>query len=257
MTERALVTGASSGIGAAYAKLLAERGYDLILVARRRERLQTLCEELGRQWGIQAEAYPADLSDPQQVRALAEYIKKQSRLSMIVNNAGFGTWGPLAEADVAKELSMLHVHINATFQLTHAALPAMIDRKQGSIVNVASQAAFFRVGKLTNYCASKAYIVSFSESLAKEVREHGIKVQALCPGYTSSEFFDTEEWVHFSRKSIPEKLWSTPEAVVKSSFEHLTNNHVVLTTGQPNKFMLARVIRSLRSGRKKMLLHRL
>ena len=148
---------------------------------------------------------------------------------------------------------MLHVHINATFLLTHAALPGMIERKQGTIVNVASRAAFVPVGKLVNYCASKSYIVSFSESLAKEVQEHGLNVQALCPGYTSSEFFDADEWAHLSGENIPEKLWSTPEAVVQTSFEHLTDNQVVLTTGQPDEFMLAKIIRILRSGSKKML----
>ena len=185
----ALVTGASSGIGLELARALAEHGHDLVLVARREDRLAQLGKELARSNGIQYKVIAADLARP---RAAEEVVARLSSLGVavdvLVNNAGFGLFGPLAEASIDAQLEMVQVNIVALTALTGLLLPPMVTRRAGRILNVASTAAFQPGPGMAVYYATKAYVLSFSEALAGELTGTGVTVTALCPGPTKSEF---------------------------------------------------------------------
>ncbi|GIV59641.1 MAG: hypothetical protein KatS3mg043_0730 [Rhodothermaceae bacterium] len=189
----ALITGASSGIGAGFARRLAERGYNLILVARRADRLAELAEELQTRHGIEAEGLPADLATDEGIRRVEARIVDCDTLDLLVNNAGFGTTGRFAEIDLAPQLAMIHVHVIAPVRLIRAALPGMMARGAGGIINVSSVSAFWPNAGSATYSATKAYLNAFSEALAHELRGTGVTVQALCPGFTRTEFHDTED----------------------------------------------------------------
>ena len=182
---KALVTGASSGIGREIAKVLAERGYDLILTARRADRLRALADELP----VKVEVIPADLTDRAQVRALWEQVKDQD-IDILVNNAGRGLFGPFDETDLNTELAMLEVNIVALHTLTKLFLPKMKARGRGHILNVASSAAFLPGPLLSSYYAAKAYVLRLSEAVAEELRRAGSKVtiSIVCPGPVPTEF---------------------------------------------------------------------
>ena len=182
---KALVTGASSGIGREIAKVLAERGYDLILTARRADRLRELADELP----VRVEVIPADLTDRAQVKALWEQVKDQD-IDILVNNAGRGLFGPFDETDLNTELAMLEVNIVALHTLTKLFLPKMKARGRGHILNVASSAAFLPGPLLSSYYASKAYVLRLSEAVAEELRRAKSKVtiSILCPGPVPTEF---------------------------------------------------------------------
>ena len=182
---KALVTGASSGIGREIAKVLAERGYDLILTARRADRLRELADVLP----VKVEVIPADLTDRSQVKALWELVRDQD-IDVLVNNAGRGLFGPFDETDLNTELEMLEVNIVALHTLTKLFLPKMKARGRGHILNVASSAAFLPGPLLSSYYASKAYVLRLSEAVAEELRRAGSKVtiSVLCPGPVPTEF---------------------------------------------------------------------
>ncbi len=183
------MTGASSGIGYEIACLLAADGYDLILVARDRERLTLLGEALERAHGITARVLPVDLSDPASCDAIAVRLQQDAvRVDILVNNAGFGTYGFVAESDPAALMRLIQVNISALTHLTRLFLPGMIARGWGKILNVASTAAFQPGPLMAAYYASKAYVLSFSEAVANETCRTGVTVTALCPGPTQSEF---------------------------------------------------------------------
>jgi short-subunit dehydrogenase len=185
----ALVTGASAGIGLALAEQLAAGGTNLILTARRRERLEALAEKLTTLHGVRIEVVPADLTLPTAPEHLFAYTEKQRiAVDLLVNNAGFGTYGPFLTSDRARQVEMVQVNITAVITLTHLYLPGMIDRRHGDILIVASTAAFQGVPYLATYAATKAFDLLFAEALAQEVRAHGIRVCALCPGQTMTEF---------------------------------------------------------------------
>ena len=233
----ALVTGASSGIGAAFAHQLAAQGYHLILVARRKPQLEALASQLRHQ--VEVTVHPADLSDAAETTTLCELAASHPEITLLVNNAGFGTAGLLWLADEAKQLAMLRLHVDATYLLCRAVLPQMVARKSGAIINVSSIAAFFHGVENVNYCATKAYINSFSQSLQDEVKAHHISVQSLCPGYTYSEFHDSAEYDNFERSSVPDKLWMTSEEVVAISLKALGNGKVTVIPGKRNQLMVA------------------
>ena len=223
----ALITGASSGLGAVFARKLAARGYDLILVARREDRLQALAGELGGR----AEIFVADLATDAGVAAVESAIGKTPRLELLVNNAGFGSMGRFWEADLAGQEQMHKVHVLATMRLTHAALRSMVPRGQGGVINVASVAAFGQSPGNASYCATKAWMVSFTEGLDMELRgvKSKVRVQALCPGFTVTEFHDT---MGLDRKIIPGWLWMTAEDVVETSLHSLeTTRKVTVVPG--------------------------
>lgn len=225
-SKTALITGASAGLGAEFARQLAALGYHLILTARRQERLQALADELGAQYGVRIEVLPADLSDPDSIELAAAKIRATPDLELLVNNAGFSVSDRFSDGSLEKHLDMIRVHVLASVCLAHAALPAMQSRRRGGIINVASAAAFFPAGNAT-YTATKAYLVNFSQALQIELLDSGVHVQALCPGFTYTEFHDTPELQAFSRTSIPSFFWLKSEKVVRDSLKDLRRGKVV------------------------------
>jgi short-subunit dehydrogenase len=219
----ALITGASSGIGEVFARKLVARGYDLILVARRRDRLRTLAVTLPGH----AEVLSADLASEAGLLAVERAIRDCARLELLVNNAGFGTLGRFWEADVAGQIRMHEVHVMATMRLTHAALAGMVPRGRGGVISVSSVAAFGQSAGSVSYCATKAWINSFTEGLDMELRalRSPVKVQALCPGFTVTEFHET---LGMDPKAIPDFLWLKADYVVQASLDGLDRGTVIV-----------------------------
>ena len=186
----ALITGASSGIGAIYADRLARRGYDLILVARNRERLDQLARRLTDATGRTIQSFPADLNDPAGVAAVENLLRTDKSITTLVNNAGFGAATPLLQTDVAKMDEMISLNVSALTRLTYAAAPGFAERGNGTIVNIASIVAI--APELLNgvYAGSKAFVLAFTQSLHHELADKGVRVQAVLPGATATEFWD-------------------------------------------------------------------
>jgi uncharacterized protein len=185
----ALITGASSGIGTELARVFAERGYSLLLTARREERLTALAAELRAKHGIAPETLVFDLEDPAATQALFAAVEaKGIALHTLVNNAGFGLRGRFAELPYDQQVAMVELNVSVPLKLSRLFLPGMIERRQGGILNVASTAAFQAGPKMAVYYATKAFVLSLSEALHEEVRRHGLAVTALCPGPVPTEF---------------------------------------------------------------------
>jgi len=241
MTEKrktALITGASSGIGAEFAYELAMRGYDLILVARRGDRLAELAEDLRNKCRVSVEILPADLARPEDVDVICDRITETPSLELLINNAGFGTVGLFADVDWNKHRDMVQVHLTATLALTHAALVGMVPRCRGGIINVSSMAAYLAMPNAVTYCATKMGLITFTEALAKELAGTGVQVQALCPGFTYTEFHDTPEFSQFKRSDVSAGMWMTAEAVVRESLAALGNGKVVFLPGRKNRILM-------------------
>ncbi len=215
----ALVTGASAGIGATFVRALAGRGYDLILVARRRDRLDELAREVEGKHGARTEVISADLATGEGVKAVEDRIAAV-RLDLLVNNAGFGTMGRFWETPIEGQDQMHRVHVLATMRLTRAALAGMVPRGSGGVINVSSVAGFAASPGNVSYCATKHWMNAFTEGLYMELKGVGspVKVQALCPGFTYSEFHDV---LGIDRSTIPASWWLEAEYVVNRSLEGL------------------------------------
>ncbi len=190
MTEKpiAIVTGASSGIGAVFAEQLAERGYDLVLVARRAERLEQLASQLKQKFGANVECRPTDLSDQAAITAFADELAARPHVDMLVNSAGFGTNGFFAKVDANRIAQELNVDMVALVLLTRAVLPGMLARNRGDIINVSSVGGFNAAPYFATYSGIKAGVINFTESIYAEVRNSGVRVQVLCPGPVPTEF---------------------------------------------------------------------
>ena len=214
----ALVTGASAGLGAVFARKLAERGYGLILVARRREKLQALAEELEAEQGCRAEVLVADLADDTQRQVVAERILEEPNFEFLVNNAGFGLRPLFYESDLAGQMTMARLHVLAMTHLTHAALPGMVKRGRGFVINVSSVAGYLHSPSNVMYCSTKAWVNSFTLGLDAELVGTGVAVQALCPGFTYSEFHDVME---VDRETVPKNWWLDADFVVEDSLRTL------------------------------------
>ncbi|MDP9005962.1 MAG: SDR family oxidoreductase [Actinomycetota bacterium] len=228
---RAMVTGASSGIGEVYARRLAGRGADVVLVARRGDRLQALAEDLER-GGVRAEVLVADLTDEAGLgQVVARLVAPEAPVDLLVNNAGFGTTGAFAQLPVERELAMIELNVSALVRLTHAALGVMEDGG-GAIVNVSSLAAFQPLARSATYAATKAFVLSFTQSLADEVRGSGIHLQVLCPGLTRSEFHTVND---FDVNRLPDLVWQSAEQVVDVSLAALDRPRVVVVPGLVNR----------------------
>ena len=229
---RALVTGASAGIGSSFARRLARGGYDLILVARRRDRLEQLAREIGG-----AEVLVADLTSDTDMQRVEDRIAAETRLELLVNNAGFGILGPFFEMPVEGQDQMHRLHILATLRLTHAALRGMVARNKGAVINVSSVAGFAQSPGSVSYGATKTWMNAFTEGLAMELRSAGsaVRVQALCPGFTLSEFHDV---AHVDRKTIPARLWMKPEDVVDASLAGLAQGKIFVVPGSIYKMLV-------------------
>jgi len=224
----ALITGASAGLGEAFAWQLAARGFDLILVARRRGKLASLAQQLSRKNAINVEILPADLSTDTGIRKVGKHIRSLDHLDLLVNDAGFSLRGKFAEQPIERSLDMLQVHDKACVCLTHAALPGMIQRRSGTIINVSSTSAFAPLAGSVMYSATKAFLVNFSKALQMENRQYGIKIQVLCPGFFHSEFHDV---MRVNKKAIPKWMFTTAEEVARRSLSALRRKAVVFVPG--------------------------
>ena len=235
----ALITGASSGLGAEFARQLAARGMHLILTARRSELMESLAHELHTKHGTRCEIIVADLSDPAEPqRILHEIAARGITVELLVNNAGFGVVGEVHLADVDRLLKMIRLNISALTELTYRLLPGMLERGHGAILNVASLSAFQPVAYMGVYAASKSFVLHFSEALHCELKDRGITVTAVCPGVTRTSFFDVAGapgWIQ-KHHSL------TVEEVVKAGLKALNRRHQVVIPGWRN-FLLTLLVR--------------
>ena len=210
----ALVTGPTAGIGHSFAFQLAERGYDLVLVARDEERLEKLAADLHASYGVRVEVLSADLVDRAELATVEARLADRDRpVDLLVNNAGFGLKKRFRDNTVDEENAMLDVLVTAVLRLSHAALGAMSERGRGGIINVSSVAAYLPRG---SYSAAKAWVNSFSEWAHNEYRSEGITVTALCPGFTKTEF---HERMDVARGSAPDFLWLDPDRLVSDALD--------------------------------------
>jgi short-subunit dehydrogenase len=229
----ALITGASSGIGEVFARRLAARGRNVLLVARSEEKLVTLCNELGRSNSIRAQYVTMDLSLPESPARLYEEAGKRGLIvDMLVNNAGFGSFGEFAKRDIDRELNMIDLNVKSLVDLTYRFLLPMRERKQGAIINVASTAGFQPVPFMATYAATKAFVLSFSEALWEENRRYGISILALCPGATETNFFE----VAHGHKP-PGRASQSPEEVVDVALRALARGKGHVISGWTNRAM--------------------
>jgi short-subunit dehydrogenase len=229
----AVVTGASAGIGAAFARRLTRDGFALILVARRRDRLEALAKELGG-----AEVLAADLTRDDELKRVEERIASAPNLELLVNNAGFGTKGMFFEIPVDSQDQMHRLHVMAPMRLTHAALRGMTQRGKGGVINVSSVAAFGQSPENVSYCSTKAWMNSFTLGLHLEMKTAGspVKVQALCPGFTLTEFHDV---LGMDRAKLARPwLWMPAEEVVDESIRGLARGKPIVIPGALYKFVV-------------------
>lgn len=226
--SKALVTGASSGIGEAFARLLSKRGWEVLLVARRAERLAEVAELCGER----AEIMVADLATH---AGIASVVERSRNVDLLINNAGFGTFGDFADLDLNREIEELHVHLQATMELCHATLPAMVARGSGGIINVSSIVGFVPSPGGATYSACKAFLTSFTQSLHEQYRTRGVKIMALCPGLTRTEFGTAATGIG-GTGSRPWPLYMNAERCARLALRAHRMGRVVYVTGWINKF---------------------
>lgn len=235
----ALITGASSGIGAAFARQLAARQTNLVLVARNEAKLQQLAQELQGQFQIQAEVLVQDLTAAGAATSVFEAVEQKNlTIDSLVNNAGFGDYGSFAKSSRQRQLDMIQLNITALVDLTHQFLPLMQQRRSGNIINVASVAAFQAMPYLSVYAASKAFVLSFSEALWAENQKYGVNVLAVCPGPTETSFFKEARFPQSFADDSNSKRQSSPDEVVREALKALEAGHSnTVTGGVPNQFV--------------------
>jgi short-subunit dehydrogenase len=229
-STRALITGASAGIGEGFARHLAQRGSALVLVARRRERLELLASELDAQLGTTAEVLQADLATDDGVQAVAARIAADD-IDLLVNNAGFGTVGEFTQLKLERELQQIDLNVRAIVGLTHAALGRMAPRGSGSIINVASAAAFQPIPYNATYAATKAFVLHFSEAVHEEARRHGVSVTCVCPGPVQTEF---QEVAGIHQSVVPQFGWESVDSVVRAALGAVADGRAIVTPGRLN-----------------------
>jgi short-subunit dehydrogenase len=231
----AIVTGASSGIGVELARGLAKRGHGVVLVARRRERLEQLAAELTEAHGVRAEALACDLADADaRARLPTEIAALGLTVEILVNNAGYGSGGWFIELDHDSEVRMIRVNCEAVVDLCHRYAPGMAERGRGAILNTASTVSFQPVVRQATYSASKAMARSFTEALHEELRLKGVSVTALCPGPVKTEFVDVAGMTSMAEEQ-PSFIWTTPEFVAESGLKGLERNKRVVIPGVANR----------------------
>lgn len=240
-SRTALITGASAGIGAAFARHLAREGYNLLLVARRVERLQALQQELEAAYGIDCQVLGADLTDPAAPKAIQDFaLGEQIDIDVLINNAGLSGNYTFADADWAELGGEIQLMITAVTELCHRVAPGMKARGWGRIINLSSIAAFAPPAASLLYTAIKSYVLDMSQSLDMELKPHGVHVTALCPGFTRSEFHDvmgTKDEAY----SLPGILWQDAEAVVAEGWNAVENGKAVCVTGAVNKLVASSI----------------
>lgn len=234
----ALITGASGGIGKAYAEQLAKRKYNLILSGRQKEVLDDIAGKLSADYSIDADYVVSDLSTQDGIKKLTDRINDEGGVDMLVSNAGYAERSRFNDKDVEEINKMLSVHINATVQLVHAVLPGMINKKCGNIISVSSLSAYVPAPGSSIYSSSKLFLNSFMEAIHMEVRKMGIKVQSLCPGLTHTGFHQGTS-VAQSAEVRGMSIWMQPEDVVQASLRKLGKRSVIYTPGSINKVLRA------------------
>ncbi|MGE0408542.1 MAG: SDR family NAD(P)-dependent oxidoreductase [Amphiplicatus sp.] len=238
--QLALVTGASSGIGAALARLAAAKGFDVALVARRGDRLEALAREIAGKFNVASRFRSTDLCDPESPDAICNWLKSEGRtVDVLINNAGYSIPESFASTPLARQLEYVALSVASPVALTRHVLPGMIERGWGRIINISSITAFSSGGKgHTLYPASKSFIVKFSQSLSAEVAEKGVRVTAVCPGFVVTEF---QQANHMAEKmaSMPKFLMQTPEAVALEAWRRNDKGVEVVVPGLLPKFVAA------------------
>ena len=235
----ALVTGASSGIGEAIAHRLAERGHNVILVARRAEALRALADELSSQHGVRAEPLACDLTDPTARDRLAADIDGLGlQVGILVNNAGFGVYAPFCESDREREIAQVRINTEAVVDLTSRYLPAMVRQGEGAVLITASTAAFQPLPGNAGYAASKAFALSFADALHREAGQSGVTVTALCPGPVKTGFQDASD-AHDFASTLPKPLWRSADEVAEAAVRGLEKGRRVVVPGTPNRVLAA------------------
>ncbi|MBD2665021.1 short-chain dehydrogenase/reductase SDR [Richelia sinica FACHB-800] len=227
----ALITGASSGIGKAFAEELAARKTNLVLVARSGAKLQQIADELTEKFKIQVDVIVQDLTEPQATQTVFDVVENRGlTIDLLINNAGFGDYGDFAERDGERQVKMVQLNITALVDLTHKFLPLMRQRRSGSIINVASIAGFQPIPYLSVYAATKAFVLSFSEALWAENQNYGVKILVVCPGPTQTEFFTEAQFPSALAGSNNNKI-ATPETVVKDALQALEKGESTVVSG--------------------------
>jgi short-subunit dehydrogenase len=232
----AMVTGASSGIGKAFAEALAARGSDLVLVARNRARLEELATELRTRHGRDVSVLVADLEKPDELATVEKRLHEDARIDFLVNNAGYGITGNFADLDLARSQGQIDCNIVALTRLSHAALSTMKPSRRGGIVNIASGAAFLPTPQIAVYCATKAYVVNFSLALHEEVKALGVRCLVVCPGFTRTEF---QSRANYDTSAMPSFVWQTAEDVVRESLAAWDRGDTMLVPGLQNRLTMA------------------
>jgi uncharacterized protein len=242
---RALVTGASAGLGQAFAERLAKDGYNLALVARRRERLEMLADRLRQREGVHVDVLAADLTQSDELRSVEEYIANDDTMAMLVNNAGFAGYMPFLQLAPERAEELIGVHVTAPVRLTRAVLPGMVSRQRGAIVNVSSLLAFSAglpaaapLPKRATYGSCKAFLNIFTELLQTELEGTGVRVQALCPGVIEPTEF--QELAGLDPSQIPPNSSLTPQAVVEASLAGLHRGEVICLPSVEDPALLTR-----------------
>lgn len=233
MTALTIVTGASAGLGEGFATTLAAKGHSLLLVARRQDRLDALASMLRTKHNATVETLVADLAAPDGAAKLLEHVGGRS-VGTLVNNAGVGARGAFSDLDLKRQTDMVQLNCVTLIEICHGVLPGMIAAKSGGILNVASTAAFQPGPWMAIYYASKAFVLSFSEALHEEVREYGVRVAALCPGPTKTEFADAAD---MSDSELFKRFATDPAAVVRDGLAALDSNQAVKVSGVMNAVM--------------------
>jgi uncharacterized protein len=236
----AAITGASSGIGKAFAEQLAEQGFNLILIARREKKLHNLKMTFESAYNIQVEVVTADLSKNAEIEKVSNCLKKVEYLDVLINNAGFGAVGKFEKMNLKSHLDMMQVHLAATVQLTYSVLKGMVKRNRGVIINTSSLSAFTRLPYNGLYAPTKAFLAVFSETIGIELAKSEVKIQALCAGFTRTEFHDSNE-LKSTKKMIPKIMWMDSKTVVEKSLRAVYKNKTVYFPGFLN-WAMARLV---------------
>ena len=236
MTRTALVTGASAGIGKAFAEHLASDGYDLVLTARRQQRLEELARALEVKHGVRAQVITADLADPGAPEQIMQELRaRELEVDVLINNAGFGIRTAFGDTPWTQHAQLIQVEVTAVAHLTHLCLPGMLDRGYGRVVHVASLAGLLPGAPTsTLYAAAKSFLIKFSESLTAELKHTGVHVCAVCPGFTHSEFHDVMGTRPIVSK-LPAAMWSSAEQVAREGIDAVMRGDVVYVPGPLNR----------------------
>ncbi|MCJ7773807.1 MAG: SDR family oxidoreductase [Desulfobacterales bacterium] len=230
-----LITGASAGLGAEFARQLASQGFNMVLVARRKDKLEELAGELVSKYSVHIDILTADLSNPSDNNTVMELIANLEDLDVLINNAGFGLMKDFFQAETQSHIDMINVHCTAPVQFCHAALPAMKSRGRGVIINVSSMAALTKSPLSVMYTSTKEFINIFSQLLQQTLEATGIQVQSLCPGFTYTEFHDVEGMKGFDRNWFSKEWWMSVEEVISMSLDAFKEDSVVFIPGEFNR----------------------